>query len=303
MLDLVRLSTRLQYPPGGKALCRQIAILTDLAPDDEVLDVACGQGAMIEYFVREHGVQGTGVDGDPTMVERATARVREGGVQDRLQFQHASPENLPFRDRIFDVAVGELGLGARVDPRAAVSELVRVTKPGGRVVLVQLVWLAQVDSARQEVLSQHLGARPMMLVEWKRLLRDAGVENLHTEDWSDEETAFRPRVRKPFPDFAELFSLGEKLGILRRAWRRWGWRGVQAALAREQAVHRLLTRERILGLDLITGARPAGAGQPLPEREEEEREAELVEVSDPSEESDEEETTGLPLFGGLDDAK
>jgi hypothetical protein len=92
-----------------------------------------------------------------------------------------------------------------------------------------------------------------MLVELKKLLREMGVRRLHTEDWSDDETAFRPTVTKPFPDFAELFSLPEKLAILRRAWRRWGWRGVKTAIQREAEVHRLLTRERILALDLVIG--------------------------------------------------
>jgi hypothetical protein len=101
-----------------------------------------------------------------------------------------------------------------------------------------------------------------MLVEWKRLLRSAGIRQLHTEDWSDEETAFRPQGVKPFPDFAELFSLPEKLGILRRAWGRWGWQGVKTAVAREAEVHRLLTRERILGLALLVGRAPEAEDVP-----------------------------------------
>jgi hypothetical protein len=121
---------------------------------------------------------------------------------------------------------------------------------------VQLVWKAPVDATRREVLSRHLGARPLLLVEWKRLLQGAGIRRLHTEDWSDSETAFRPEGVKPFPDFSELFSLPEKVGILRRAWGRWGWKGVRTAVAREAEVHRLLTRERILGLDLLVGRAP-----------------------------------------------
>jgi len=110
-----------------------------------------------------------------------------------------------------------------------------------------------VDPDRKELLSRHLGARPLMMMEVKRVLRESGVGQLHTEAWSDRETAFRKDAKKPFPDFAEIFTLPEKVGILRRAWVRWGWRGVRAALAREVEVHRLLTRERILGLDMVTG--------------------------------------------------
>jgi len=174
---------------------------------------------------------------------------------ERVHVQPGEMDALPFQDGIFDVVIAELGLTAHVSPESAVSEIVRVAKPGASVVLVQPVWKAPVDTVRREILSQHLGCRPLMMVEWKRLLLGAGVQRLHTENWSDEETAFRPQITKPFPDFAELFTFGEKLGILRRAWRRWGWVGVWTALARQREVHKLLTQERILGLDLVKGVK------------------------------------------------
>lgn len=255
MLDLVRLSRRPLFSPGGVQLCRQIALLTDMSEGQEVVVAACGLGVMPEFFVREYEAHGSGVDDDIRLIERAEERARAEGLADRLHFQHGPMNDLPYRDEIFDVAVGELGLTAHADPQEAVRELVRVTKPGGTVVLVQPVWKAPVDEARREVLAEHLGTRPLMLVEWKRMMREEGLNNLHTEDWSDEETAFRPQVSKPFPDFAELFTLSEKLGILRRARRDWGWRGVWTAMAREREVHNLLTHERILGLDLVKGVK------------------------------------------------
>lgn len=255
MLDLVRLSRRPLFPPGGEALYRQIAVLTGMGEDAEVLDVGCGKAVTLEYFVREFGVHGSGIESDPQLVDEALERLREAELGDRVQVQQAPADSLPYRDAIFDITVGEVGMTADADPAEAVRELVRVTRPGGTVVLVQLVWLAPVEPHRRALLEDHLGVRPRILVEWKRLLREAGVTDLHTEDWSDPDTAFRPGGVKPFPDFAELFSLGEKIGILRRAWARWGWTGVRTVLSREREVHRLLTRERILGLDLLKGTR------------------------------------------------
>jgi SAM-dependent methyltransferase len=262
MLDLVRLSPRTVFPPGGRALYRQIGILTDMAAGQEVLVAACGSGVTAEFFAREFEVNASGVDVDPNLIAKGEARAREKGLRERMQLQTASMDDLPYRDGVFDVTVGELGLTAHTGPREAIRELVRVTKPSGFVVLVELVWKAAVEPDRREVLSRHLGVRPLMLVELKKILREAGVERLHTEAWSDEGTAFRPTATKPFPDFAELFSLPEKVGILRRAWRRWGWRGVGTALVREREVHHLLTRERILGLDMIRGRR---SDAPAPE--------------------------------------
>ena len=260
MLDLIRLSPRLLFPPGGRELYRQIALLADLSEGDEVLVVGSANGVTLEYFVEEYGVHGSGVDFDEPMVAGATRRARARDLSDRLQYQHGPLNRLPYRDEIFDVVVGELGMTARAEPEEAVGEIVRVARPGGRVVMVQLVWKAPVDEGRRRVLGEHLGVKPLMLVEWKRILREAGLEHLHIEDWTDEQTAFRPHVAKPFPDFAELFSLPEKIGILHRAWRRWGWSGVRTVLVREREVHKLLTRERILGLTLVTGVKVGGSG-------------------------------------------
>lgn len=103
--------------------------------------------------------------------------------------------------------------------QSAVSEVVRVAKPGASVVLVQPVWKAPVDSVRRNVLSQHLGCSPLMVVEWKRLLLGAGIEGLRTENWSDEETAFRLQITKPFPDFAELLQTTRPRRMLSGSWR------------------------------------------------------------------------------------
>jgi SAM-dependent methyltransferase len=250
----------------------------------ELLGVACGKGVALEYFIRESGVHGTGVDEDPDLITQAEAHFKESGLAQNASFQAAPPSDLPFRDETFDVVVGEVGLAATVEPGDAIRELVRVTRPGGRVVLVQLVWQAPVDDQRKSVLSGHLGARPLMAVELRRILMDSGVGELHTEDWIDAGTAFRSKPRKPFPDFAELFSLKEKLGILRRARRRWGWRrGVWTVFQREIEVHRLLTKERILGLNLLIGvkASPSSDG--------------TIKTGEAL--NGDHQTSGLPLFG------
>lgn len=299
MVDLVRLARRPAFPPGGPELYRQIARLTDLDQSSEVLVVACGLAVTVEYFVREFGLEASGVDEDARAIESAEGRLREAGLLDRTHLQHAPVDEIPFKDGIFDVTVAELALTARVDPAAAIADAVRVTKPGGHVVLVQPMWKAPVDEERRSILSEHLGTRPLMLVEWKKLLKESGLENLHIEDWSDEETAFRPHVSKPFPDFAELFSLREKFGILRRAWGIWGWRGAWTALAREREVHNLLTRERILGLDLVKGTKPSSEARRDGGSSSAIRDAEPLVPGTVLEEAESPtgEVTGLPLFG------
>ncbi len=304
MLDLVRLSPRRLFPPGGRDLYRQVVLLAGISPGMELLDVACGQGIPLEYFLREQQVQGTGVEADSHLIAEAEVYFKEEGLSHDVSFQEGSSIDLPFRDEMFDVVVGEVGLAATVDPGDAIRELVRVVRPGGRVVLIQLVWKAPVDESRKEVLSAHLGARPLMAVELRRILMDVGVRKLHTEDWTDEDTAFRSKAKKPFPDFAELFTLKEKLGVLRRARRRWGWRGVRSVFQREREVHRLLTKERILGLNLLVGVKSGGVVDGESAEIEETRPSGLPEdkAGSPSAsgEGDRLQTSGLPLFGSDD---
>jgi SAM-dependent methyltransferase len=257
MLDLVRLSRETVFPPGGEDLYRRIAQLTDLVPENEVLDAACGRGVSTLYLARTFGVSGVGIDSDRVLVQEAYSRARDGEMEGRISFETAPLDDLPFKDGTFDVAIGEIGLAASADPARAVAELARVTRPHGCVVLIQLIWTGHVDPSRREILVQHLGARPMILVEWKQLLRDAGVVDLTVEDWSDAPSPFRPTAGggAPFPDFSEIFSLRERIAILFRAWRRWGWGGVKGAVLREREIHRLLTRERVLGLSMIKGTK------------------------------------------------
>lgn len=300
MLDLVHLSRRSLLPPGGIDICRQIALLTGMKEGDEVLVLPSRLGVTLEHFVREYAVVGSGVEDDPLLLERAQERLRVIGMLERVHIQEGQMDGLPFRDGIFDVVIAELGLTTRVSPESAVSEMVRVLKPGASLVIVQPVWKAPVDSVCREVLSRYLGCRLLMVVEWRRLLRDVGVEGLHTEDWSDEETAFRPQITKPFPDFSELFTFPEKLAILRRARQHWGWLAVGRALARVREVHKLLTQGRVLGLDLVMGLKRvemASEGVPA----ESAMDVEAPAGSAPEEEA--EQVTGLPLFGDKGEGK
>jgi len=259
MIDLLRLSRSKGFTPGDQPLYRQIAKLAGLSSDDEValrslLDVPCGQGAVAEFFAQSYPVEVAGVDPDPELIEVAEQRARDTELTTQLHFQNASVDDLPFQDGVFDLSIGELGLAASTDPFRAVAELCRVTRPSGTVVLMGLIWTGHVDDDQRRILIEHIGAPPQMLVEWKQALREANVEDLHVEDWSDQAFPFLVRGRT-FTHLAELSTLADKLSILQRAWQRWGLRGLRGALGREYEIRKLLGPERTIGVTLITGTK------------------------------------------------
>lgn len=250
-VGLTRLSARLSFSSGGEALYRSLLRLVSLSPDSEFLLVPSGRGRGATFVAETTGAAGAGADPDEEMVAVASGRARNHGLSSRLHFEHAPLDDLPYQDDVFDLALGEVELAAAQDPAGVVRELVRVTRPGGTVVLIQLVWLRPLEEERRVGLVQRLGIRPLMLVEWKQILKDAGVLDVQVDDWSD--AASSPRRVPVLGGLAELFTVRGKARILPRAWRRWGWRGVRAVLAREQELRRLLQDERVLGVAVLRG--------------------------------------------------
>jgi ubiquinone/menaquinone biosynthesis C-methylase UbiE len=110
-----------------------------LVPGDHVLDVGCGPGRLTRVLAERVGPEGSvdGIDASRQMIKRATAKAR---MQDlRASFQVAYAQHLPFADNTFDAVACTLALHhvADDDQLAAVEEMHRVLKPGGRLLIAE----------------------------------------------------------------------------------------------------------------------------------------------------------------------
>jgi ubiquinone/menaquinone biosynthesis C-methylase UbiE len=252
MLWVSRLSKRPFLSAPAEALYRRIARQVELGPGTEFLLVPAARGLTTRFLSQVSGAAGVGADPNPAIADDATERGRDSGFSANVHFDTAELTDLPYQDDIFDFAMGELGLGASGDPAGAVRELVRVVKPMGTVALLQLVWTRQMEPARRESIVRMLGVRPMLLVEWKQMLREAGAVELHIEDL----TAAAADPKQPLMGVAGLVDFGslrDRFAVLVRAWRRWGWRGVREALRHGNELRNVMARERVVGLTLIRG--------------------------------------------------
>ena len=242
-----------RWRSSGEALYREVAEIVAVGAGQEVLVAGCGDGTSAEWLAGRTGAAVSGVDPDAEQVDAAEERARERAERGEplpLAFQQAPLDDLPHETDVFDATVGEPVLAAAGDPERAVAELVRVTKPMGTVVLLQLTWSSELARDARAMLVERLGMRPRMLVEWKQMLREAGVVELQVHDWTDEG--------EEAPAGAEALQLTwqQKAQIVARAWRRWGWREAREALEREEMLLRELTREqRALGFQLIRGVK------------------------------------------------
>jgi SAM-dependent methyltransferase len=99
-----------------------------------VLDVACGTGILARALAERVGPRGAvvGLDVNPAMLDVAR-RVAPG-----IEWRQGEAERLPFPDKSFDAALCQFGLMFFRDRHAAIREMMRVVRPGGRVAVA--VW-------------------------------------------------------------------------------------------------------------------------------------------------------------------
>jgi SAM-dependent methyltransferase len=111
-------------------------ILVDAArlePGDHVLDVATGTGN-VAIPAAATGAHVVATDLTPELLGQGRADAEAAGVS--LEWQVADAEHLPFDDDSFDVVTSCVGVMFAPHHQAAVDELVRVCRPGGRIVLI-----------------------------------------------------------------------------------------------------------------------------------------------------------------------
>lgn len=116
------------FQPWSKELLQRAS----LGPGDRVLDVACGTGVVARgaaAIVGETG-QVTGLDPSPAMLGVAKGLGSPEGA--RINWVEGTGEMLPFPDGAFDIVLCQQGMQFFTDRLAAVREMRRVLKPGGR---------------------------------------------------------------------------------------------------------------------------------------------------------------------------
>ncbi|HSB36643.1 MAG TPA: methyltransferase domain-containing protein [Thermoanaerobaculia bacterium] len=112
----------------------RVADLARIRPGQRVLDVACGTGVLAREVASRTGSPEDVVGLDPSPGMLAVARRLASAVD----WREGTAESLPFPDRSFDAVVSQFGLMFFEDRQRAIREMLRVLRPGGRLVVA--VW-------------------------------------------------------------------------------------------------------------------------------------------------------------------
>jgi ubiquinone/menaquinone biosynthesis C-methylase UbiE len=125
------------HTAGYLGVVRHLLEEAQLQPGETVLEVGCGTGVLDRWLARHTGGANrvVGLDISPYLLREATALVRKEDLEGVIEFREGRAEALPFSDNSFDVAMSSTVI-QRVDADQMLREMVRVTKPGGRVAVV-----------------------------------------------------------------------------------------------------------------------------------------------------------------------
>lgn len=134
-----------------------LAEALEIVPDERVLDVACGSGNGAISAARRSWGGTVGADYVPALLERG----RERAAAERLEveFVEADAQDLPFDDAGFDVTMSIFGAMFAPDQPKTADELLRVTKPGGRIGMAN--WIPEGNVGQMfQTISKHAPPPP-----------------------------------------------------------------------------------------------------------------------------------------------
>ena len=188
--------TRLR--PGGRRATEWLIANGHFSEEKKVLEVACNICTTAIGLAKQYGCQITGVDLDKTVLDKAQRNIADHGVSHLIEVMHGNATRLPFEDGSFDIVLNEamltmLPLDAK---KNAVSEYLRVLKPGGILLTHDVVLNTNDEADSKRVLEQlrdaiHIKVTPLTASGWQQLFRQAGFEK--TEAISGEMSLLSPK--------------------------------------------------------------------------------------------------------------
>jgi len=166
----------------------------DLAPmleagamtgEERVLDIGSGPGHTALLFA-PHAKEVVASDPTEAMLDEGRRLAKERGLAN-VSFECASAEALPFADASFDRVTSRQSAHHYVDLPAALREVARVLRPGGRFVLIDTVAPDddEVDRFLNDIewLRDPSHVRDYRVEEWREMLADVGMQQHHLQDW------------------------------------------------------------------------------------------------------------------------
>lgn len=169
--------------------CGNPVALASLKEGETVLDLGSGAGMDCFLAANKVGKKGhvIGVDMTPEMIDKARENVRKGNYKN-VEFRLGEIENLPVADDAVDVVISNCVINLSPDKPRVFKEAFRVMKPGGRLMVSDIVLLKPLPDAVKRSVKAYVGclAGAIMKDKYIKAIEEAGFEGVKVI----EETRF-----------------------------------------------------------------------------------------------------------------
>jgi SAM-dependent methyltransferase len=161
--------------------CGNPVALASLQEGETVLDLGSGAGFDCFLAAKKVGPNGRviGVDMTPDMLAKAKQNARKG-TYENVEFRQGEIENLPLESGSVDVIISNCVINLSPDKKKAFREAFRVLKPGGRLMISDLVLLKDLPESLKNSVAAYTGciAGASQKEEYLKLIQDAGFQNI-----------------------------------------------------------------------------------------------------------------------------
>ncbi|GII76242.1 methyltransferase type 11 [Sphaerisporangium rufum] len=168
-----------------------------LSAGGRVLDVGCGIGTSAFRLAEATPAQVVGISNNQAQIDEANRRATERGLAGRVAFEYADVLALPYPDASFDV-VWVFEALMHMDRTRTLREIRRVLRPGGRVVITDLLQHGELAGEDARLIHEHMAemqASPLLDADaYRALVAGAGLELAELSDISEHTGKTARRV-------------------------------------------------------------------------------------------------------------
>lgn len=217
--DYVQMLDAQRSMPFIQQYKRRVRALLDLHPGQQVLDAGTGTGEDAQEVTKliAPGGQVVGMDVSQIMIDEAKRRTQYPSLS--LRFMQGNVQHLPFEDATFDRCYADRIFVHLPDPQLALLELVRVTRPGGLILVVDGDHETQVlDSPYPEVTRRFFRFRndgmrqPGIAHRLYALFQDVGLGDVQVEPIARLTTDYE--TIRPVAHYIEGMRLAQDCGVV-----------------------------------------------------------------------------------------
>jgi len=167
--------------------CGNPVALASLKEGETVLDLGSGPGMDCFLAASRVGKNGRviGVDMTPEMLDRARRNAAKGDYSN-VEFRLGEIENLPVADSAVDVVISNCVINLCPDKKRVFSEIYRVLKPGGRLMVSDIVLNKELPESLKKSVAAYAGCigGAALKSDYLQIIKDAGFQNINVVDES-----------------------------------------------------------------------------------------------------------------------